>query len=365
MFDVPQKEQQTFLESLSEPQNDIERSFNQYRCQSFFWSKWKIPVFNIFSLIFFLPVLLILLVRSTFIKKGEEVDALTDLGSMTEVIPNELREKYVIDSEKWTVQGGLRLSDMGVVLNLFFTKLPHSYFALKVLLKVSQYSEIIFRYNPRAIITHAEFSFASSILTHYCEKKGVRHINVMHGEKMYHIYDAFFRFNECYVWNEYYKQLFSQLKADVTQFRISVPPSMKINVAEHKRLDAYADYKYYLAELKEGEFEGVVESMKHLKESGKSVKYRLHPRYLNELPILTKYVSKEEIEDPRKVSIIDSVSNCSFAVGSYSTVLAQAYMSGIHVVLDDMTYEYQYNKLSEYGYWLIAKNCTRLSTLQQ
>lgn len=69
---------------------------------------------------------------------------------------------------------------------------------------------MITKYQSKAIVVHNEYSFTSSILTAYCETRNVLHINVMHGEKMYYIRDSYFRYDRCYVWDAYYRDLLSQ-----------------------------------------------------------------------------------------------------------------------------------------------------------
>lgn len=360
LFDVPKAEQETYIATLPEPKSDIQRSLNQFKCQSFFWPKWKVPVFNIAALFAFFPILIVEWVRGLFLKPGPHFDALSELKGMEEVVPREVSETYDIRYADWLVKGMIRSSDLGFVLKVFFNTFPHCYCSLKVMLRVAQYSQMLFMYTPRAIITHEEFSFASSALTSYCERRGMKHINVMHGEKLYHIYDSFFRFSECYVWSEHYKQLFISMRAEKGQFRVSVPPSMKIDSEAHQNPAVYADYKYYLAKFTADEIARIVAAMNHFKEQGATVKYRVHPRYLN-LDIITRFVPESDIEDPRKVSIQESVANCHYAVGSYSTVLAQAYVSGKSVILDNVNYKEQFDKLAEYNYWLASEDCARLS----
>ena len=93
-----------------------------------------------------------------------------------------------------------------------------------------------------------------------------------------------------------------------------------------------------------------------------SVKYRLHPRYSNRV-IVCKYCSNEDIEDPNEVPIQESISNMTYAVGSYSTVLMQALLAGKTVILDDVTYRKTYDQLKEMGYILSNKPHHRLSNL--
>lgn len=361
LFDVPAEEQKKYLDSFPEPNNDIDRSLFQYKCQSFFWPKWKAPVFNIGAFMAFFPVLLLEWARSVIVHRCQQKDAISEFAGMEECVPEELSRDFDVWHSNNSVKGMLTLNDLVFVLKVFYKSFPNVYFSLKILLKTAQYSQKIRMYNPRAFIVHCEFSFTSSVLTQFCEQKGVEHIDVMHGEKLYHIYDSFFRFSKCYVWSEFYKSLFVKLRAYSKQFVIRVPSSLRIETNNYLKPEFYADYKYYLGEFSESEFASIVESMNKLKAQGKSVKYRVHPRYLSDLSIIEKYVLPSEIENPRLVSILESVSNCTYAVSNYSTVLSQAFMSGKKVIIDDVTFKSLYEKLAEYDYWLAKENCLRLS----
>ena len=103
--------------------------------------------------------------------------------------------------------------------------------------------------------------------------------------------------------------------------------------------------------------------MAFARREGKTVRFRPHPRY-SDMDLLKKYVSEEEIETPQKVGILESISNLDCAVGSYTTVLAQAYFSGKNILLDDVTFKSQYNQLKERRYILIGNNPQKLSDKQ-
>ena len=363
-FDVPQEHQAFFLHSLGTPRNDIERSYFQYCCQNFFAPKWKPILLDIVSLIFYIPAIIILLLMGLRIRKKRHIDALTiDLKGMEEIIPDVLSDSYDISFNKWSIKGGLRIGDFPYLMQIFFSHAFSGYFSLKSMVKIAQYSEIISMYSPKCIIAHSEYSFSSSILTEYCEKRGVKHINVQHGEKLFNIVDAFFRFDECFVWSQHYVKLFTDLRAEPSQFKVSLPPSMKIDLSAHKNESVWADYKYYLANFLESQIKGIVESLSFVKKTGKTVKYRIHPRHQN-LELLLKYVQSDDIEYPNEVSIVDSLANCNYVVGSYSTVLNQAFCSGRSVLLDDVTFKDQYERLADLRYWLIGENCPRLSEMQ-
>lgn len=61
------------------------------------------------------------------------------------------------------------------------------------------------------------------MLTDYFHTRGVKNINVQHGEKLMFIRDSFFHFDECYVWGDYYVKMFVRMKAEPNQFIVSVP----------------------------------------------------------------------------------------------------------------------------------------------
>ena len=81
--------------------------------------------------------------------------------------------------------------------------------------------------------------------------------------------------------------------------------------------------------------------------------------------VVEKIVGKSNIEDPFKVPILSSVSSMEYAVGSYTTVLNQAFNSGKKVILDDITYKEKFLKLKDVKYYLTTVKCEKLSDYQQ
>lgn len=189
-------------------------------------------------------------------------------------------------------------------------------------------------------------------------------MDVMHGEKLFSIRDAYFHFDETYVWSDHYVKLLTSLKAEPNQFRIAVPPSLHIDCEKYNRPEVYADYKYYLAAYDETTIKHIVDAMAFTKYEGKTVKYRPHPRYSN-IEWLRKYVSEDEIEYPKSVTIQESLSNLDYAVGSYTTVMVQAYFSGKGVIMDDVAELKEYNLLKSLDYILSGDEFDKLSNHQQ
>lgn len=363
-FDMSSKEQSLFLESLGVPKDDWDRSYKQYQCQCLFRPQWQLFFLNFFSLIVFpFAICYLLFKKKASSNDCEFVEAVGVFSEVPEVIPQALKDKYRIKDDCTFDDFSLNPKDLVYVLHILPRFFLHPFFLLKSVLNIAKYSFLIEKYQPKYIIVHAEFAFSSSLLTHYCHSRGIRHIDVMHGEKLYYIRDSFFHYDECYVWNTYYTDLFVSMKAEPSQFIVAVPDSLVINVDHYYNSSLYADYKYYLVKCTNEELESIVRSMEFVNRIGKTVKFRPHPRWTN-ISLLKKLVPDENIEYPEKVSIMESIANLSNAVGSYTTVLNQAVNSGKSVVLDDVTYKNQYDKLNDLKYILANSNYPKLSELQ-
>ena len=204
MFDVPVVEQADFLGELGNPIDDFDRSFKQYKCQLFFEPKWKVLFLWILAAFSFPFVLVVLLLKGIRKPTMEPVEAAGVFRDVPEVIPEELRKKYSIKEDCGFDNFSLRFSDLGFINRLLFRYLAYPFFVLKSVINVAKYSYLMDKYQPRCVIVHAEYAFSSSLLTSYCTSKGVKHINVMHGEKLFFIRDSFFHYDECYVWDNYY-----------------------------------------------------------------------------------------------------------------------------------------------------------------
>ena len=362
-FDVPVEQQRAFLESLGEAKNDIDRGYKQYLCQNFFVPQWKVWLLNIVAAVVVPFIVLFFLLKRCFVREEQHVDTMMEHKDMDEVVPTIVWEKYNPTEKYWKQGASMSFNDFSFLIRLVSRAPHHPYFILKSWMNVVLYSDMIRRHSPEVMIQFGEFSFSSSILTAYCHRHGVKHIDIMHGEKLWFIRDAFFHYDECYVWDEYYAELFRDLKAEPNQFRVALPTSMHFTIETYQNQNYYADYKYYLALYTEEQIKEIVHSMKFARSNGKTVKYRPHPRY-SDVELLRKYVSEEEIEQPKDVDILCSVSNLDYAVGSYTTVLSQAYFSGKNVVLDNVTYKSQYDKLKELKYILSSTNPILLSDCQ-
>jgi len=363
MFDVSVFEQITYLNKIGDAKNDIERSYKQYLCQSLFVPKLHLVILNLIAALIIFPIFIFLTFKRPFVKKREEVKCIGEFPNRElNTIPDEL-SRLMINNSVWTKNFSFQFSDWRYLFLLLKNYFISPFFVLKCGIKMAMYSHMIRLYHPSTFVVMSEFSCTSSFLTLYCRDHNIRHINIMHGEKLFFIRDSFFHFDKCYVWDEHYKNLFLKLFAEPTQFVVSKPQYLKINVGKYQNKESYSDFKYYLSVFSEQELLSIINSLKFATQCGKTVKYRPHPRY-SDLSLLRKYVKDQDIENPKDVSIEESISNLEYAVGSYTTVLLQAYSVGKKIINDDVTYKEQYLKLKEMDYILINKGLPSLSQFQ-
>jgi hypothetical protein len=357
LFEYPVDKQKKYVAHFHEPKDDIERGYFQYRCQM----KFNNPVITCLLNLASLPMMLLYLKKgNSSITAGKHTDAIffSD-GKPENIIPDELREKVgsleVIDEKKEY----LTKQDKTFIKSLW-KRYPFSWqFLLKCLMKVRFYSYEIERTHPSSIIVCNEYSFTSSVLTKYCGEQGIQHINVMHGEKLYFMRDSFFRFHECYVWDEHYKDIFERLRADKKQFKVAIPESLRIKT---EGADKTVDYTYYLGAEKDDILKTIVNAMSELQKKGYRVAIRPHPRYSDIQEIKTTAPSVE-IEEIKEFTIEDSLKRTGHAVSVYSTVLNQASCNDIGIVLDDVSNPSKFARLKEIDFIMLSKPHELLSEL--
>lgn len=359
LFSYDLNKQLSYISHFNDPVDDIERSYFQYMCQMKLSGTFIKFLLNFVS-IFLIPIYLIKL-RKMVIK-----DALTNInaifftdGKPKNILPLELLEEFPnIVYENNENSYYLSKSDMDFTWMLIKRYPLSYYFILKCVMKIARYSATIKQYSPRAIVVCTEYSFTSSVLTAYCETQNLKHINVMHGEKLFYMRDSFFRFHECYIWDNFYKDLFIQLRAEPKQWIVALPQS--INFCCNDIVEKKYDFTYYLAFEQESELMTIGTFIKKLSDKGYNISVRPHPRY-TDLKLVNEIFAEYQIENHKNLTIEESVKRTKRAISLYSTVLNQAFRNGVEVVIDDLTNPQKYNNLIDLQYVILSKKHTLLS----
>lgn len=354
-FDI--KKQEQYIERLGVPSSNIERSFFQYKCQMRLNGYFRKTLLNISAMP--LNILLLLKYRKNHVEKIKSVDAVFFRdGKAANILPGSLQKEFK-EIEISPKEGLFLLREDLTFIRGIMKKYPFSFFfCLKNIIKIARYRYVIESYNPKSIIVCAEYSFTSSLLTEFCKNNGIEHINVMHGEKLYHMNDSFFNYDRCYIWDDFYKELFLKLEAGEKQFIVEIPDSLKLEGVNEAKKEL--DYTYYLAGEKLEYLNKLVKILSNLKEQGYRVAVRPHPRY-SDLELINKIFKEFEIESNNDYTIEESLLRTNNAIALYSTVLTQAVNNGINIVIDNITNEEYFLKLEELHYICIKKNHKLLS----
>lgn len=360
VFLMSAKEQSEYLESLGDGRDDWERSYFQYKCQckllgnalAFVYNVCSIPIFVYWSFQFRNK-------RSVMVEKSEAVfygrsvsenyiplhlkscyKDIKNIGEFTE------RELFLSKKAKQYMREGMK-------------RYPFSFcFLAKCLYKLAVYSTITQKYQPDAIIASTEYSFTSSMLTGYCGIEKIKHINVMHGEKLFSIGDAYTHFHLFYVWDQYYIDLYHLLKSEKTRYYVEKPKALMFDREGSKK---EYDYTYYLQAHTRDELLRIEGFLRKLKKEGR-ISIRPHPIY-SKMKDVNKVFKDYDIEDCRQVSFETSILRTKNVVSFYSTVLYQAYLNGVDAVVDDISHPEAFQRLKELNYIMLTKKHGLLSEL--
>lgn len=363
LFDVPVVRQKAFLESLPEPEDLLERAYAQYRCQMMLERPILRAGYQLAAMLL-LPIYQRQLLRRPAPRKGETADAVFAFDGPDTILPCSLRQEFPDIRQVRDFQNALFLTreDCSFLRELARRYPTAFYFRFKCMAKLAMYRSLYETYRPKAIIVSEEYSYTSSFLTEYCHRLGVEHINVMHGDKLYDIHDTFFCFDRCYIWDQFYRDLFCELRAEPTQFRMEMPPSMQPWDAQD--VEKAVDYTYYLQAETSQMLEKIAESLQTLQKSGAVVAVRPHPLY-SDMETVRRLFSDFEIEETAEVGIETSILRTRHVIGLYSTVLYQAHINHVPVVIDDLTAPERFAQLKSLRYIMLDKPHGLLSALLQ
>lgn len=362
-FSYPIAWQKKELSRFPEPVDDIERSYFQYRCQMRLAKRCAPTLLNAASLLL-LPLFQLKLSRQEPVSAQQPTDAVFAYEGRPNILPNSLQQVFPrwVQCSDFQNCAALNANDIRFLRRLRY-RYPFSFFfRFKCMLKIAMYRSMLDQYAPKAVIVSEEYSFTSSLLTAYCREQGVEHINVMHGEKGYYIRDSFFHFDRCYVWSEFYQRLFMQLRAEPSQFLTELPPALL--PWTEMRVEKEVDYTYYLQAEYGTALRIIAAQLNRLRSSGCTVAVRLHPVY-SDRKAVSQIFDGCIVEDPKKMPIETSILRTRHVIAKCSTVLLQAHINGVPIVIDDVSEPENFHKLQEMQYHILECEHFLLSELPE
>lgn len=209
------------------------------------------------------------------------------------------------------------------------------YYVLKELLA---HDMIINTYAPRATVVYVnERNVASPILKEVYENQGRKLISFMHGEYLLNLIQAYMGFSEYYVWDESYIDTFQNfLKCNIDKYCVYTPKKLEKKWNLETITPEY-DYTYYFSNEKDEQIVKIAKLLSALQKKGKRCKLRPHPRFMQDVMKSFDLFAGIPIEDPKNVTLEESLGRTEYAVGLRTTVLYEAEVEGRGVVLDDVT----------------------------
>lgn len=351
------------VEKNSLPLDLFSRSFAQYKSQMYLTSSINKLFLNCSS-IFILPIFLCISVINYLKFKKKKSNLIPSniaifFGVYRDTIPESLKKYNIYNGINNYIlnQDSLRY----LFHNIYMKYWSHPYFCLKLAVKIGIYNYNIMYFKPKCIIATSEYSFTSSILTHFCEKQNCLHINVMHGEKSFDINNSFFRFHQCFVWHEHYIKLFSELKADQTQFIVELPRKFLYTEGSStkQKNNSKLVLKYYLGGENK-ELLNILAKTLNVLASKYQIVIRLHPRYSDINEIKHVFGDNIHIEDPNSLTIIESLMCTDYIAALYSTVLFEAYCLNKKIIINDLD-QLVYKKMIELDFMVVQLEHQRLS----
>lgn len=352
------QEEKEFLARLGKPKSDIEASFFQYKCQIFTsYPNIRFEYLNIIFFFVFIIMAMFFFFKSLFMKREDKKRNLVTHSFLLEqqLLPEEIvvKDDSIVAMERG--RGVLTCQDLCFLAKILM-KYPSSFFFIsKCMYLVAGYSYYIQKYHPAVIYCSAEYSFASSVLTMYCERFGIEHCNIMHGTPEYEISYSFARFSKCYIWDIFFIHLFENLnvRTNISNYIICKPSVPNVIIKTDINICTY-----YLQIHNQDELEKIKIC---LDKTGKRYKVRPHP--LHNHTIIHQIFGEDNVEDPLLVNIWESLANAGTVISTYSTVLYQAHLLNIPVVIDDVSNQMLFEATQERKFIMFYKPHKLLSNI--
>ncbi|WP_459129340.1 hypothetical protein [Guggenheimella bovis] len=342
--DWMKKPREEILSSLKKvPKDRAERSLFQYLESVKQENPWKHFLKNVASFFLLIPLFFLVFKKVRFI---ESFDAL-DRTVLKETMPESIKIEFPKRIE--TAKKALTFKDLAFFYKNVVFKAPFRFFyQYNILRNLANVRYAKDAYRVKAVLSGIEYSFISSLLTEFCEKEGMEHINMMHGDKLLNPRDSYVSFSRFYVFDEYYKELFSLLKGEAS-FVVEAPSFL-----HSAPLGSYTTY--YLQKEDEEKMKIIAQALLQM---DSPVAVRPHPRF-SDMPSVERAFKGIEIE--KNLSIEESLTRAKTVISVYSTVLFQGYKMGRSVIVDDLSDPEKITELRELGYIMLNKPHTLWSS---
>ena len=361
---------EAFLRSLKKPSDVVDEAYNKYLCRRQYYSGFKSFLMNAAS------VLVLAAHCRSFLGKKEALTAAPGEGKLVvetrkdpavaDVMPPELPAGYN-ETEMISfvpAKAGQLSAEAKELFDRAVRRYPmRPYFHLWLLQELSKHCAYIRKYDPDSLAVYVnERNVASPVITELYERTGRKFISFMHGEYLLQMIQAYMRFSEFYIWDENYVEMFrDDLRCGIEKYIVTKP--LKLTKKWHlEDIEPEVYCTYYFSGESTTSVRKLAEIFKEMESKGHRCLVRPHPRY-SHLELLEETFPKHMIEEPREVTMEESLGRTTYAAGLHTTVLAEAQIEGRTAVIDDLSDPPQFVNLEKRKFVVLKRPHKLLSEI--
>lgn len=222
----------------------------------------------------------------------------------------------------------------------------HPWLLSNLLRWLAHYGHVVKVFAPGVIIIGAETTPSLSIITSYLRERGIKHVNIMHGERFIDSQGAFVEFDEFHVWGEYYRAMMVRQYCTEHQLRVTSPPLHRhyytaLRSRNQPRAKSALLFHYWLIYPGTPTYSSLLRVISVL-DSSWTLYVRPHPKERAHLegflaaflaePIVKGTGLAVSIQLPEERSLVDALSDTRIVVGALSTAMLEGWIAGCKMI---------------------------------
>lgn len=365
------KSQRALIDSFVFPRDDIDRAYYHYRLLKSNMATFPWLLTEVYAALRFFLCLTRCSLRSQKASAPSELGTnavllLDEVSTWEDLLPQDIVARYgvpiAVPLKKLISSGCLTKAELRLIWQCFCRHPFCPKYLYQITSRLSAYRALLSHCVPMAILVFAtEDCCAMSLLTNWCEERRITHIDFMHGDLLLGYLFAYSRYNDIYTWDVRYEILLRNAKVAANTWHVYCPSKFAPINRDEQSGDPMRIVYYFSGESTE-----ICNRLKmallQLKKKGYICVLRFHPRFSN-AKLIREIFAGFDIEDPLITPLPDSLRNVKYAVSIYSSVLLQAYHSGIPIVIDDVSDPQTFALLKYIDYWGLSHKASLLSGL--
>ena len=381
--DVSIDEYKRIIDSFPEPKDDYDRVYYSYKVNRQYKNILAGPILGIIGLLGILFLTAVYSVnRLRCVKPSERIEKLvinatnrfgTEYG-ISDKLPDNLDKDddcLILKTKAFPgLFDGILTADVFTIWMKFVSRHPFSFWInFRCIHNLAGYGRLLYEYRPKRIYnSRVEVNNLSSLVSLLCESNECEYIAFMHGSIMRDPLTAFVRFSKFYLWDSHYECVLDWARCEKSQYRFYEPEFIKSRKMHPEAMTGEKILTYYFSGSTETcndiNAKEVIRILDDLSHNSFKCYVRPHPRWSN-CEEVKEYVKNTKVnyEEPKEITMNESLSRTNYCVGQYSTVLLEALYTNNTIVIDDLTDKVVYKNLVKEDFIILKKEHILLSKL--